>query len=287
MSEKVSEVFSGEDCFDTDAVRDHYDRLSVFYRTLWGEHIHHGFWEDGEAPAAAQVKLVERLAAYASIPPHARVLDVGCGFGGSALWLAQNLGCSVLGLNISPAQVAMATEKTRQVKLDDRAQFKVFDANFLHALDESFDVVWVIECSEHLIDKARFIRDCARVLRPGGILALCAWLRTDPPAAPDHAQLIADVCRGMLCPQLASRQDYTGWMSAGGLREIKSEDITPHVKETWTRCAEIVRRPEIRSLLCATDERTRRFVDAFALIRKAYDEGAMAYGMLRARKSAG
>lgn len=47
----------------TDAVRDHYDRVSVYYRALWGDHIHHGYWEGDESPAEAQVKLVENLAA--------------------------------------------------------------------------------------------------------------------------------------------------------------------------------------------------------------------------------
>ncbi|HYH86777.1 MAG TPA: methyltransferase domain-containing protein [Pyrinomonadaceae bacterium] len=276
-----------EDHASVDSVRDHYDRLSAFYRALWGEHIHHGYWEDGETPFAAQVKLVERLAARARVPPNASVLDVGCGLGGSSLWLARNLGCSVLGLSISPVQVALATERARAEKLDDRARFKVFDANRLGLLGETFDVVWVIECSEHLADKARFILDCARALKPGGALALCAWLKADPPASPGHARLVTEVCRGMLCPQLASARDYTGWMRACGLERIEAEDITRHVEGTWARCASIVGRPEIKLMLRATDERTRRFVESFAAIRRAYSVGAMAYGMFTAWKMEG
>lgn len=64
----------------------------------------------------------------------------------------------------------------------------------------------------------------------------------------------------------------------------RAEDITPHVKETWARCAAIVRRLEIKALLRAADGGRRRFVEAFALLRKAYDEGALAYGMFTARK---
>lgn len=284
MSDKEFQDSGVVGYFDKDAVRDHYDRLSFFYHVLWGEHIHHGFWEDGETPSIAQVRLIERLAARAKIPPDSRVLDVGCGLGGSALWLARELGCSVLGLNISPVQVAMARERALTEKLDERAQFRVFDANLLESLDESFDVVWVIECSEHLADKERFISNCARVLRPGGRLALCAWLRANSPPAPDHAQLVADVCRGMLCPQLASAHDYTDWMRAGLLEVVSAEEITPHVKETWMLAAAIACRPEIRALLYSMDERTRRFVEAFSLIQRAYDEGAMAYGMFTARK---
>jgi tocopherol O-methyltransferase len=284
MRGEQSQPAGAEDPFSIDKIRDHYDRVSIYYRALWGEHIHHGYWEDGEPAAVAQVKLVERLAQRAGIPPHARVLDVGCGLGGSSLWLARNLGCSVMGVSISPVQVASAAGRARAEGLDDRVQFKVFDARALDLIDESFDAVWVVECSEHLSDKARFIHDCAGVLKPGGTLALCAWLKAAPLPSPDHAQLVADVCRGMLCPQLASMQDYAGWMRDGGFERIEAEEITQYVRETWVHCSTIVRRPEIRALLSATDERTRRFVGAFALMLKAYDEGAMAYGMFTARK---
>src|SRR5258706_15403413 len=75
------------DVFSVDQVREHYDLLSSFYRTLWGEHIHHGYWEASESPARAQEKLVERLASRAGIARGSRVLDVGCGIGGAAVLL--------------------------------------------------------------------------------------------------------------------------------------------------------------------------------------------------------
>lgn len=269
-----------------DLIREHYDRLSVFYRALWGDHIHHGYWEDGESPAAAQVKLVERLAERAGIPRGGRVLDVGCGVGGSSLWLAREFECSILGLTISPVQAAMATEAAAAEGLGGLVRFEVSDANHLDPGPEKFDVVWVVECSEHLADKARFIARCARTLKPGGALALCAWLSADGPAPASHERLVRDVCRGMLCPSLASLSDYTGWMRQGGLERIEAEDITRHVRETWARCAALARRKEVRVFLGVSDARTRRFVEAFSAIRRAYEAGAMAYGMFTARKAA-
>ncbi|RYD68841.1 MAG: methyltransferase domain-containing protein, partial [Verrucomicrobiaceae bacterium] len=85
-------------------VRAHYDLLSPLYRWLWGEHIHHGYWEHDEPRKVAQTQLIARLAARAEITPGSRVLDIGCGIGGSSLWLARELGCEVLGITISPAQ---------------------------------------------------------------------------------------------------------------------------------------------------------------------------------------
>lgn len=274
-----------ENQFSVGAVRDHYDRLSAYYRALWGEHIHHGYWEDGEPPSRAQVRLVERLAARARVPRGGRVLDVGCGLGGPALWLARNLGCSVLGLTISPVQARMATERARAEGLSRLTRFEVADANRLHYEAGSFDAVWVIECSEHLADKARFVASCARALKPGGVLALCAWLRAERYALPGHAGLVAELCRGMLCPHLASMREYEGWMRDSGFARVEAEDVTRRVEQTWGRCAELVGRPEVRAALRAADRRTRRFVGAFTAIRQAYGEGAMAYGMFTATKA--
>jgi tocopherol O-methyltransferase len=70
--------------FDVDlrAIRKHYDRLSIFYQLLWGEHLHHGYWESDESIGRAQIKLMEQLAEKAGIPRRAQVLDIGCGLGG-------------------------------------------------------------------------------------------------------------------------------------------------------------------------------------------------------------
>jgi tocopherol O-methyltransferase len=266
-----------------DAIRDHYDRLSAYYGFLWGEHIHHGYWQDNESPATAQAKLVARLAERAAIPSGARVLDIGCGLGGSALWLARHLRCSVMGITISPVQVQMAMQRARRENLADRVCFLTMDANRLGLAAESFEVVWVIECSEHLPDKARFLASCARLLQPGGTLALCAWLVTERGAAQD-VRLVAEVCRGMLCPSLAGLHDYTRWMEASGFEAIQAEDITSHVERTWAYCAAIVERPEVRAVLQLMNARTREFVRSFGAIHQAYAVGAMAYGMFTARK---
>lgn len=269
---------------DLAAIRDHYDRVSVFYRALWGDHIHHGYFEGRESPRRAQLKLIERLAEMAELPVGSSVLDVGCGVGGSARWLAKRLNCHVLGITLSPVQARMAAEAAAREGLGERARFAVKDAHRLDFPAESFDVVWVIECSEHLIDKRAFIEACYRVLKPGGTMALCAWLSAERFACEEHQRLVADVCRGMLCPSLASMGDYVSWLREAGFDEIRAEDVTARVKATWQIGGRIVERPEVQLLARMSDPAVRGFVQAFGAIRRAYDEGAMSYGMLVARR---
>ncbi|HEY9855056.1 MAG TPA: methyltransferase domain-containing protein [Stenomitos sp.] len=267
------------------AIRDHYDRVSVFYRALWGDHIHHGYFEGRESPKWAQLKLIERLAEMAAIPPGSSVLDVGCGVGGSARWLAKELDCTVLGITLSPVQARMAAEAAAREGLGDRARFAIKDAHRLDFPAESFDAVWVIECSEHLLDKPGFIRACHRVLKPGGTMALCAWLSAERFESDAQEQLVAAVCEGMLCPSLGSMRDYVAWLREAGFDAIRAEDVTERVKATWQLCGRIVERPEVQLLARMSDPAIRGFVQAFGAIRRAYDEGAMSYGMLTAKKA--
>ncbi len=268
----------------TPKVRAHYDRLSFFYRRLWGEHIHHGFWENGETPEEAQVNLTRRLAEVAQVPRGNRVLDVGCGLGGSSLWLARQLHCSVIGITISPRQQRIAQRNAERAQLGDRVQFAVNDANALAFAPASFDVVWVIECSEHLADKAAFLGNCADLLRPGGSLALCAWLSAEPESTAANPWLVDEVCRAMLCPSLGSMSDYRHWITSAGFEEQTAEDITRQVERTWKICERALRRPWVRMLLPLMGRQTRDFVASFGAIRRAFAENAMAYGMFSARK---
>jgi tocopherol O-methyltransferase len=266
------------------AIRSHYDRLSLFYWFLWGEHIHHGFWRNGESPDEAQVHLIEELADRARIERGAKVLDVGCGLGGSSFWLARKLDCSVLGITISPVQKRLAEKRARSLGLTNRVCFAVRDANELDFGAESFDAIWSVECSEHLFEKERFIRNCARVLRPGGVLGLCTWLTAEPSSPSANSTLVVKICSRMLCASLGTFNDYIRWLNGSGFGEIRADDVTRQVEKTWEICQNILRRPMVRAVLPLMGSQTREFITEFSGMRRAYREGAMLYGMFSARK---
>lgn len=128
-------------------VKEHYNLLSTYYRSLWGTHIHHGFWKTGnESKEKAQDQLIDELATKAELKSGTKVLDVGCGIGGSAVYLEKNYGVEVTGITISPVQARMARDYATGHGVSTK--FKVMDADNLE-FDESFDVVWSIEAISH------------------------------------------------------------------------------------------------------------------------------------------
>ena len=266
------------------SVRFHYDLSTPFYRLLWGEHIHHGLWSADESPRTAQLRLTEHVAELAHVEPHSRVLDVGCGMGGSSLYLARHRDCEVTGLTISRLQRRWAACSAWCRRLRKRARFLHADAERVEFEPESFDVVWSIECTEHLFDKSRFFRRASEWLRPGGCVAICAWLEGPAVESEADRRVVMDVCEGFFCPSLGSATDYCSWMERAGLEVTHVVDWTDQVARTWDICERRVRRSGVARLARWIDRDTLRFLQRFRTIRDAYSRRVMEYGCFVARK---
>jgi SAM-dependent methyltransferase len=110
------------------------------------------------------------LAARAALAPGLRVLDVGCGLGGSARYLASEYRCHVTGIDLTKAYVEAATELAALVGLGEMVEFRQCSAIELPFEDGSFDVAWTEHVQMNIADKRAFYRELARVLAPGGRL---------------------------------------------------------------------------------------------------------------------
>jgi tocopherol O-methyltransferase len=265
-------------------IRNHYDISTLFYRLLWGPHIHHGYWEAEETPRVAQEQLTRRLANLASIKPESVVYDIGCGMGGSSIWLAQNLACTVTGVTLSPVQQKWASSTAALKRIKPRPTFRCADAELIEFPDESADIVWSIECTEHLFDKSKFFDRAARWLKPGGRFALLAWLAGDSPLTNQQTDQVLRVCEGMFCPSLGNQADYVSWFEQSGLKVIDTGIWTRQVEQTWEICRKRVERTGVRYLAKVLGQNHVLFLDHFDAILNAYKSGAMEYGYFVAEK---
>src|SRR5688572_11612165 len=124
----------------------HYDELDVAYRSVWGEHVHHGYWETGgETPAEAAEALVQLVEARLALAPGQQLCDIGCGYGATAAYLAEHGGVHVTGLTLSGAQAAIAGRRTPIAGSFICLQRDWLDCGLPEA---AFDRAYAIESSE-------------------------------------------------------------------------------------------------------------------------------------------
>ncbi|MCA9136846.1 MAG: class I SAM-dependent methyltransferase [Planctomycetales bacterium] len=265
-------------------IRSHYQLGTIFYRLLWGPHIHHGLWQADESVYQAQCQLTDTLATLADIQTGDRVVDIGCGMGGSSLRLAKMRNCDVTGVTISPVQRHWATMSSRLKGGRKKTRFLTADAEEISFDPQSFDVVWSIECTEHLFDKPAFFRRAAQWLAPGGRIAICVWFEGEDTSRPTHRELVEQVCRRFVCPSLATRMDYAQWLGESGLIVRHNEDWTDRVTKTWEICKQRVERTGVRHLARLLDRDQVAFLDGFETLLAAYRSGAMQYGAIVAEK---
>ena len=272
---------------DSASVAAHYDDLDIFYRRIWGHHIHHGYWITGkESAEQAVLNLTHLVARQAGMDAGIRVCDFGCGYGASAMLFARHYGARVTGLTVSKKQYEFATT---QCKGPSDPGFLLFDGldNRLEAA--SFDVVVAIESSEHMQDKPSFFTEAFRLLRFGGRVVVAAWLPREQPRSWERKYLLEPICAEARLPSMASVQEYLAMLSQVGFCGTTFQDLTDHVQKTWSICAlrcirAMFTEPALRSRLFDPGFSNRIFARAVPRIWLAYKTGSMRYGLFSAFK---
>lgn len=147
----------------------------------------------GDYPEAAQPNAfysrttLQRLAAALRIGPGHTVVDLGCGHGGPGLWVAQQTGASLIGIDLSPVGIDLARCRSVELSLDERAQFQVGDIAATGLPDAACDAAMSLDVLPFLPDQAAAVREVARMLRPGGRFAFTTWEELGDTALESHA----------------------------------------------------------------------------------------------------
>jgi tocopherol O-methyltransferase len=267
---------------DKQKVQDHYDRVSPYYRNLWGEHLHHGYWVRGdETKEEAQLQLVEHLAEVCKLKAGSKVLDVGCGFGGSSIHLAKKFNACTTGITISEVQAEMAREAAAAADADSR--FLLMDAQEMK-FDSRFDVVWSIESISHYERREKFFAAAAECLEPGGTLAITDWFKMEELTGDEYQESIQPIEKGMLV-ELLTMDDYAEWMRANGMRVIHRETLNKQCCKTWDLGLDIVKNKALWQLAAENGREFLDFLRAFRAMRAGFASGNFVYGLMVAERT--
>ena len=268
-------------------IQQFYDASSSLWEQIWGEHMHHGYYgADGKIKKdrrQAQIDLIEELLQWSGVQQAENILDVGCGIGGSSLYLAKKFNAKVTGITLSPVQASRAAERATEALLNTQASFQVADAQNMPFADNSFDLVWSLESGEHMPDKTKFMQECYRVLKPGGKFIMVTWCHrsTENEALTiDEKQHLADIYRVYCLPYVISLPEYAEIARNLPLQNISTADWSKAVAPFWDVVIDSAFNFEALVGLIRSGWGTIQAALSLGLMSRGYDRGLIKFGLL-------
>lgn len=281
-------------------IQQFYDASSGLWEQVWGEHMHHGYYgptgKEQKERRQAQIDLIEEMLNWAGVSDLGttpgrcpQILDVGCGIGGSSLYLAQKFNAEATGITLSPVQAKRATQRAQEAGLGTQVQFQVADALEMPFADNSFDLVWSMESGEHMPDKEKFLQECYRVLKPGGTFLMATWCHR--PITPATGELTADekrhleeIYRVYCLPYVISLPEYEAIARSLPLQNIRTADWSDAVAPFWDIVMNSVLDPKAIVGLLQSGWSTIQAALSLGLMSRGYRSGLIRFGLLCGNK---
>ncbi|KAK4368803.1 hypothetical protein RND71_012595 [Anisodus tanguticus] len=259
-----------------------YDESSGIWEDIWGDHMHHGYYEPQSSVElsdhrAAQILMIEQALSFAFVSEDSAkkptsIVDVGCGIGGSSRYLAKKYGATAKCITLSPVQAQRAQALADVQGLGDKVSFQVADALNQPFPDGQFDLVWSMESGEHMPNKEKFVGELARVATPGGTIILVTWCHRDFSSSeesllPEEKELLNKICKAFYLPEWCSTADYVKLLQSNFLQQIVIKSAL-----TWKGFTSVLR----------SGWKTIKAALAMPLMIEGYKKGGVATLIIRA-----
>jgi ubiquinone/menaquinone biosynthesis C-methylase UbiE len=160
------------------------------------------------------IEATNELLSLCNIGDACEVLNVGCGIGVGSTYVAWKYKCHVVGVDISEKMIEWSRRRAREERVEARVEFRTADVLDLPFEADRFDIVLAESVLVFVEDKARAIRECVRVAKPGGYVGLNEglWIKQPPP------ELLAQV-KAAIGPFIPTHEMWQALWDASGLRE--------------------------------------------------------------------
>jgi tocopherol O-methyltransferase len=214
--------------------------------------MHFGFWDKNTRNRQEAIENEnDLLIVLAGIKKDMKVLDAGCGVGGTALQIAEKTGAKVWGITITPLQVVLANKYAKQKSLETFVTFSVQDYTKTDFPSNFFDVIIGIESICYASPKRMFLDEAFRILKPGGKLIIAdGYLKRQPENAKEK-KIIKDFMWAFALLEFISENEMQKQIKRSGFTQVKSKNMFQEIKPSVAYFSRLGKQTNI---LCETSK---------------------------------
>jgi tocopherol O-methyltransferase len=225
--------------WDSSSIENYYNANQIFYNLFYSmgtAGVHYGFWGEKTRNISDAINNTNNfVASHLDLNEHDRVLDAGCGIGGTSFYLAKNYGAEVVGITLSERQIRVAQRRALRLGFQDRVTFHRKDFTDTRFEDESFTKVLGLESACYAEKKIDFLNEAFRLLKDGGkiVIADGFLMRTD--LDQNEKEIHNAWLHGWALPNLATRASFHEDLTAAGFKNIQYYDKFQQIQKTSNR----------------------------------------------------
>ena len=221
-------------------VIDYYNETYIDYRILWRLNknlaIHYGYYDTRHrSHDEAVINMNRVLANIAKITSKDKILDAGCGIGGSSIWIAKNIGASVIGLNIHEGQLKIAEDLAKKYNVGHLIKFVKGDFTDTKFPDNLFDVVWGLESVCYAKNKKDFLKEAKRILKTNGRIIVADGFLQKENLKENEEKEMRKWLGGWAVPNLVSVNNFKKYLEQLNFKNIQFKIIKENVMPSSVR----------------------------------------------------
>lgn len=226
----MTEKFSHQD------IEDYYDQTEVHYRKWWNLEksmgLHYGVWNNNTKTSSEAISNLNKVLSHlVDLEPGSRLLDAGCGIGGSSFYLAESFNFQTTGVTLSKRQVETATKYAIQKDLENQCEFIKCSYTNTPFGDNTFDISWAVESLGSAENKALFFEEMRRVLKPNGKILIADTFKPHSFNIDDKKHL-RQMLNAWAISDILSIDELIEMAASNGFKLIAKRDVTAEVRRS-------------------------------------------------------
>lgn len=211
-------------------VKDYYSKNIFYYNR---RHLHYPIWDETTTKYAdASINTSKVVVDELHLKDGDKVLDAGCGVGGTSIYAAESHNVEVTGITIVPAQRVLAERYAAESPARKRLRFLLRDYTDTGFKDQSYDKIYGIESICYAIDKRDFLKEAYRILKPGGRIAILDAYRVKKDLNKKESKVYQDFLDGFVLDNLPFQEQFHKDMEDIGFKDVKFESKNVGVRKT-------------------------------------------------------